>query len=80
MDRRRRLTDYRANALRDLGFTLRTLRRDAGFTVVAILTLTLAIGANIAVFAAVNTLLLRPLPCTPTPNGAANLPLTHPSS
>ena len=62
MDRRRRLTDYWADALRDVRFTLRTLRRDAGFTVIAILILTLAIGANIAVFAVVNTLLLRPLP------------------
>ena len=62
MDRRRRMTAYWADALRDLRFTLRTLRRDAGFTVIAILILTLAIGANIAVFAVVNILLLRPLP------------------
>ena len=62
MDRRRRLNDYWDDAVRDLHFTLRTLRRDAGFTVIAILILTLAIGANIAVFAVVNTILLRPLP------------------
>lgn len=62
MDRRRRLTDYWSDVLRDVHFTLRTLRRDAGFAVIAILILTLAIGANIAVFAVVNTLLLRPLP------------------
>ena len=62
MDRRRRLTDYWADALREVRFTLRTLRRDAGFTVIVVLILTLAIGANIAVFAVVNTLLLRPLP------------------
>jgi predicted permease len=62
MERRRRLTEYCADALRDCRFTLRTLRRDAGFTVVAILILTLAIGANIAVFSVVNTLLLRQLP------------------
>ena len=62
MDRRRRFSDYWADTVRDFRFSLRTLRRDAGFTVVAILILTLAIGANIAVFAVVNTLLLRPLP------------------
>src|SRR6204780_1443649 len=48
--------------LQELKYTLRTLSRDRGFTVAAVFILALAIGANIAVFSVVNTLLLRPLP------------------
>jgi predicted permease len=51
------------DALRqDLRFTLRALRRDRAFAAVVILVLALGIGANVAVFSVVNTLLLRPLP------------------
>ncbi len=48
--------------LQDVKYTFRTLRRDRGFATVAILILALAIGANIAVFSVVDTLMLRPLP------------------
>jgi predicted permease len=48
--------------VQDLRFTFRTLRRDRGFAIVAVLILGLGIGANVAVFSVVDTILLRPLP------------------
>ena len=51
----------RNGLLRDLHYGLRSLRRQPGFTAVALLVLTLGIGANTTIFSLVNSLLIRPL-------------------
>lgn len=67
--RRVRETEWENNTMRliddgwrDLKYSLRTLARTPGFTVAAVLVMALGIGANVALFTVVRSVLLKPLP------------------
>src|SRR5215470_1380074 len=64
--------------LKDLRYALRTLRQNPGFAATAIVSIALGIGANSAIFAVADGMLLRPLP-VPNPSNIVSLRSRTPS-
>jgi predicted permease len=77
--RRGSLLEYVDGILKDLRYAGRMLARNPGFTLVAVLSLAIGIGANCAVFSFADTLLLRPL-TVPRPAEVLTVGFTSPNA
>jgi predicted permease len=76
-DRRRR--DHMGELRQDIAYGLRTLRRAPTFTITAILTIALGVGANTAIFSVVNGIVFKPLPFA-TPEQLVRIWSANPAS
>ena len=61
-ERAMRRTNYLSNLKQDIAYALRSMRQNAGFTAVVLLTLALGIGANTSTFTLIDALVLRTIP------------------
>src|SRR5580658_1325487 len=66
-------------AVRELTYATRLLRKSPGFTATALLTLAVCLGANLTIFAGIDSVLLRPLPF-PSAEGLVTLFNTYPKA
>jgi predicted permease len=78
-DRKATRAEFRHELSQDVVFALRQLGRARGFTIVAVLTLALGIGATAAVFSALDAVALRPLPYAGADRIVAVYPTRHSS-
>jgi len=67
------------DAMRDVGYSLRSLRKSPRFTIAAVLTVVLGVGANATLFSVLNPLLFKPLPY-PEPERIVTVFRTSPQS
>src|SRR2546430_1436900 len=63
--------------IKDLRYGIRSLLKRPGFTAIAVITLTIGIGATTTIFSVVNGLLLRPLPGVSKPDRLADVYATE---